>query len=191
MVELPRRGRLRLGKWLEHGRDSDPARQTCGSYLLLQLLQDKERLALQRIFRMLYLIQPEENFRQIWVGLQSMSRQNRASSLELLENILGPDQRSRVMALVEPGSKRQRLARSGSDLAEVTLEYSELLSQMGRDQSRSLNGLAMYHAGEIELEPKGTDHSFVRERALAMIKLTPGTRPRPNSGLGVAVAADV
>ncbi|MBW2726747.1 MAG: hypothetical protein JRE71_20395 [Deltaproteobacteria bacterium] len=172
--------------WLEHGREADSSRQTCGSYLLLQLLHDKERLALQRIFRMLYLIQPEENFRHIWLGLQSASRQGRASSLELLDNILGAQQRQSVMALVGSGSTRERLEQSGSDLADVVLEYSELLVHIGRDQSRALNGLAMYHASEIGLDEAGSTGLSLREQALALIEEMPEFRPgpRPESLVG-------
>ena len=184
--------------WLEDGRARDEARQTCGSYLLLQLLEDKERLAMQRIFRMLYLIQPEENFIHIWSGLQSMSRRDRASSLELLENVLGAEQRRVVVALVESGPKRERLRRTGNRLSEAPLDYSELLSQIGRDDSRTLHGLAMYHADEMgldldfeqyvfETQPDGARMS-VREQALALIGRPPDG---PTFPLGAAVAADV
>jgi hypothetical protein len=171
--------------WLADGRDADEDHQTCGSFLLLQLLEDKERLALQRIFRMLYLIQPEEDFRRIWVGLQSGNHKEQSSSLELLENILGPDQRRVVLALVEPGDPRERLERAGSPLARAPLEYPELLAEIGRDQSRALNGLAMYHADEIELDfdeahliPSfGQKRPAIREHALALIAATPENRP--------------
>jgi len=163
--------------WLEQGRESEPARQTCGSELLLQLLKDKERLALQRIFRMLFMIQPEENFRDIWMGLQSTSRRDRASSIELLDNILGAEQRVTVGALVGSGSVRERLGKSGSDLAGVRLEYSELLAQIEGDQSRVLSGLAMYHAGEIEVALPRADVLLMREQGLAMIEEMPEVRP--------------
>ena len=153
---------------------------------------------MQRIFRMLYLIQPEENFIHIWSGLQSMSRRDRASSLELLENVLGAEQRRVVVALVEPGPKRERLRRTGNRLSEAPLEYSELLSQIGRDDSRTLHGLAMYHAdemgldidfGQIVFEPQveGSRMS-VREQALALIERLPDGPAFP---LGAAVSADV
>jgi AAA family ATP:ADP antiporter len=163
--------------WLEQGRESEPARQTCGSELLLQLLKDKERLALQRIFRMLFLIQPEENFRDIWMGLQSTSRRDRASSIELLDNILGSEQRLTVGALVGSGSVGERLRKSGSNLADVRLEYSELLAQIEGEQSLVLSGLAMYHAGEIEVALSGADVLLMREQALAMIEEMPEIRP--------------
>jgi hypothetical protein len=163
--------------WLEQGRESEPARQTCGSELLLQLLKDKERLALQRIFRMLFLIQPEENFRDIWMGLQSTSRRDRASSIELLDNILGSQQRVIVGALVDSGSVPERLRKSGSNLADVRLEYSELLAQIEGDRSRVLSGLAMYHAGEIDVALPGADVLLMREQALAMIEEMPEFRP--------------
>jgi AAA family ATP:ADP antiporter len=163
--------------WLEQGRETEPARQTCGSELLLQLLKDKERLALQRVFRMLFLIQPEENFRDIWTGLQSTSRRDRASSIELLDNILGPQLRVTVGALVGSGSVRERLEKSGSDLAGVRLEYSELLAQIEGDQSRVLGGLAMYHAAEIEVARPSADALSMREQALAMIEEMPEVRP--------------
>ena len=125
---------------------------------------------------MLFLIQTEENFRDIWMGLQSTSRRDRAGSIELLDNILGSQLRVTVGALVGSGSVRERLGKSGSELAGVRLEYSELLAQIEGDQSRVLGGLAMYHAAEIEVARPSADILSMREQALAMIEEMPEVR---------------
>ncbi len=145
---------LRLLHWqacLQQGFAEDSSRETCGSRLLLELLADKERLAVQRIFRLLYLLHPEENFRRIWLGLQSLSPSSRASSLELLDNLLPPNVGRAVLALVDRASPRERLISARSELAQQNLEYAALLGELIDDASTGLCGLAMYHVAELGL----------------------------------------
>ena len=100
----------------------------------------------------------------------------------------------------EPGSNRERLERTGSDLTNISLDYSEMLAQMSRDESRTLNCLAIYHATELGLELQFDEQVFasqadsarlsIRERALALIEKMPEFRPEPGAVPGKSLAAD-
>jgi hypothetical protein len=143
---------LQLLYWeaeLMRGSEDDPARKTAASELLLQFLSDKEDLAAERLFRLLYLLQPKENFRRIWSGLQARDRRIRDHSQELLDNLLPADLSSSVLALVEEGSPANRLKRASPALANRQLEYRSLLAEIGTDRSTALRGFALYHLAEL------------------------------------------
>ena len=177
----------------EHGRE--PARKTIGGALLLELLRDKERLATRRVFLLLDLLHDEADFREIWTGLESDARTSRASGLELLENVLPPDQRRAVLALISHEPPARRWVASGSRRAEAPLSYARLLEQLARDESTALNAFALYHMAELRLELRPEAEAILtaqdvegdwaqarqgpfaklRERALELIENLPGS----------------
>ncbi len=143
---------LQLLYWeaeLTRGLEENPSRKTAASELLLQFLSDKEDLAAERLFRLLYLVQPKENFRRIWSGLRAQSPRVRDHSQELLDNLLPADLGASVLALVEGGLPADRLRRASRTLADRRLEYASLLAEMALDQSTALRGFALYHSAEL------------------------------------------
>ena len=108
-------GVFRVLHWrgvLESGARELPARATPGHELLVQLLKDKEAQAIERLLRLLALQHRGEDFRDIYRGLRSRDARQRASSRELLENLLRPPLRNPILAIVErglrPGAARRR-----------------------------------------------------------------------------------
>ena len=151
-MELSIERGLQLLYWeaeLTRGLEESPLRKTAASELLLQFLRDKEDLATERIFRLLYLVQPKENFRRIWSGLKSQAPRVRDHSQELLDNLLPTDLGTSVIALVEGGLPAERLRRASRTLADRQLEYASLLAEMALDQSKALRGFALYHSAEL------------------------------------------
>ena len=119
-------------------RSADPLR--AGHHLLLDLVRDKERHAQQRAFMLLELLYGED-FDDIDRGLRSKKPKTRASSLELVENILRPPLRARVLALV------------GDDAPTATPPtYEQALAEMFATGGSTMRTLAQYRAVELGLD---------------------------------------
>ena len=125
-----------------------PAHRTKAGELLQKLLRDKEIEGADRLFLVLGLLHPSERFTRIQRGLASANAKARASSRELLENVVLPPLRERVLAVVDDVGDRDRLLRIGAERAEAT--YGALLGAM-IDQGGELGVLAAYHASELGL----------------------------------------
>ena len=117
---------------------ADPLR--AGHHLLVDLVRDKERHAQQRLFMLLELLYGE-HFEDIERGLRSKKPKTRASSLELVENILRLPLRGRVLALV--GDREPE---------EPLLRYDEALAEMLQNGGSTMRTLAQYRAMELGLE---------------------------------------
>ncbi len=70
--------------------------------LLLDLLQDKERRAVERVFRVLSLLFPGGRLEQVYLGARSESPRRREAAREVLVELLPPPWRERVLMVLEP-----------------------------------------------------------------------------------------
>jgi hypothetical protein len=153
-TEATMAGVFRLAHWrslLEQGAKRRPGRSTPGHDLLIQLLRDKEEQAIERLFRLLALRHRGEDFKGIYRGLQSSDPRARASSRELLENVLDPALRGPVLAVVDDGGDAARLARAGTAYVPEALEYEDVLSLILQTGGESLRCVAAHHVGELRL----------------------------------------
>jgi hypothetical protein len=147
-------GVFRVVHWrsvLERGAREAPGRSTPGHALLVQLLRDKEQQAVERVFRLLALHHRREDFKQIYRGLRSSDPRARASSRELLENVLEPRRRSALLAIVDDAGDEGRLDRAGDLYAPAPLGYEEVLSLVLERAGESLRCVAAHHVGELGL----------------------------------------
>jgi hypothetical protein len=141
---------------LAHARllEATPAHRTTVAELLQKLLRDKETEGIDRLFLVLGLLHPAERFARIQRGLSSANVKARASGRELIENVLTPPLRDRVLALVDDVSDRERLSRLGTERTEDS--YRALLAAM-IEQGGELGVLASYHATELGFRDSGRD----------------------------------
>ena len=135
---------------LARGAADEPRRKTPGHSLLVALLHDKERNARGRLFRLLGVLYPYEDFAQILRGLGG-NPENRATSIELIENILNEPLRSAVLALVDDGADEQRLAQAAPYHEVLDLDYDSLLRQLTESNSEAVREVTRYHAAELDL----------------------------------------
>jgi ATP/ADP translocase/HEAT repeat protein len=140
---------------LVRGAGEQPQRATPGHSLIVMLLQDKERHAVERVFRLLGLTFRREDLRSIHRGLGNANPKVRAGSRELLENLLAPPLRESVLALVDDVEDERRLAGLRPDLASASIEYEAVLTLLLNAPRRTLHSLATYHAGELGLTMNG------------------------------------
>jgi hypothetical protein len=182
-------GVFRLVHWrsvLERAARGREERATPGHGLLVQLLQDKEAQAVERLFRLLALQHRGEDFKGIYRGLRAAEARARASSRELLENLLLPPLRGPVLAIVDEAPDASRLARAGDLYVPEPLGYEDVLRLILDRGGESLRCVVAHHIGEVglvALRPRlerlrGSGASFflarVVERALAAFPPGPG-----------------
>lgn len=139
---------------LIHGLIDDPVRKTVGHALLHDLLRDKERNARGRLFRILSLLHPSEDFVQIYRSL-GYSKELHATGVELIESILREPVRSAVLGLVDDGHDETRLERAGGYYKPQKLTYNELLAELCKADSESVREVAQFHAAELGLSEAG------------------------------------
>ena len=147
-------GAFRALHWrlaLEGGAAQVPARNTPGHGLLAQLLRDKEAQAIERLLRLLALQYRGEDFRDIHRGLRSRDARARASSRELLENLLRPPLRAPILALVGDEPDAARLSGAGELYPARPLDYEAALERMLDEGGEALRCIAAHHVGELGL----------------------------------------
>ena len=140
---------LRLESTLSATQKKDARLHTTGGELLVDLLRDKRALARGRLFMMLGLMYPREDFRAIETGLSSRIATDHASAEELIETLLtGSVARGMLGLSIDDSVSAQKIAANSSTLPE-TADYAALLRLAVRDGSQSVRAVAIYHAGEI------------------------------------------
>lgn len=145
---------FRLLHWrvvLELGAQAEPRRATAVHGLLAALLRDKERHAVERIFRLIALRLRGENLQDVHRGLRNADPRLRASSRELLEHLLRPPLRGPVLALVDEAPAPERIAQGGRFYRPSPLDYEGLLATLLDAPGDTLRTLAVHHAGELGL----------------------------------------
>lgn len=195
--------RWRLEVALAGAQADDPSRATLGGELLAELLRDKRELAVGRLFKLLGLMRPSEDFGVIEAGLVSDDRNERASAQELLESLLPRDRSRPLLALVRasvtgpsPGAAGSAAPRAasvpplgpasstssasasaaatpatsssasssadpaagvsavpvdGAATGGLARAYADILQGICDSGSRTLQAVALYHAGELGL----------------------------------------
>ncbi len=146
---------------LLQGAREDPKKGTRGHDLLVTLLQDKEAHAVERIFRLLGLRHRSQDFLRIHRTLDRRSAKLRASSRELLENLLEPPLREAVLALVEDLPLEEKLSRGAAHYQPERRSYDDVLDSLLDEPSDTVRSLAAHHVGEL-----GLTHLGGRLRAL-------------------------
>lgn len=109
-------------------------------HLLCDLVRDKEIHATQRLFLLLELLY-REDLEGVWRGLRSKDEKARASGLELVENLVKPPIRARLLSLVGDA------APSGAP----ALSYEQALREILAKGGSTMRTLAGYRAAELGL----------------------------------------
>lgn len=110
-----------LDRWqnLVRGAREEPRYRTAGHLLLANVLLDKMRNAEDRLFRVLGLAHPLEDFVQIYRDLLGGRRDARAIALELVGNVLVDPVRTAVIGLVDDIPDELRMEAAGPYPASV------------------------------------------------------------------------
>lgn len=147
-------GSLRLLEWreaLQRGAIEQPARATAVHELLLHTLDQKESHAKERLFRLLGLLHPTEDWERIYRGLDSPRPPERASSHELIEALLQPPLRDALLGFVDHLPDTERLRRGAEFNVPRSWRYEDVLVEFLERGSLGLRCITLYHVGELEL----------------------------------------
>jgi len=134
---------------LSAGASETPERETPGHTLLCRLMRDKRSHAIGRLFRLLGLAYPGESFSAAYRGITSDRADLRASSVELLDNVLPARFRAAVIGLVDDLSVHERLGRAGDYHSPSGLDYDALLTDLVAGRESAVRHAAAYHMGEL------------------------------------------
>ncbi|HEX4339593.1 MAG TPA: HEAT repeat domain-containing protein [Polyangiaceae bacterium] len=134
---------------LVHGAHRDPRRNTLGHTLLAKTLLDKAHNAEDRLFRVLGLAHPLEDFVQIYRDIVGGRRDARAIALEVVGNVLVDPIRTAVIGLVDDIPDELRLEAAGPYGEPVPDDYEELLAELLASKSEPVRAVAIYHVGEL------------------------------------------
>lgn len=137
---------------LERGAEAAERLRTPGHGLLVRVLRDKGEHTVERLFRLLGLKYPSEDFGAMLRGLGSDDGKRSSSALELLENILDAPLRDSVVALVAPElSPPERLAGAGAFHTPFEGGYREIMASLLNSSSVTILGTTVFHAGELRM----------------------------------------
>jgi ATP:ADP antiporter, AAA family len=149
---------------------------TPAAELLVAFLDEKRELAIARVFRLLHIIEPTQEFRIIHDALRGKDTKSKASSRELLENVVPSPLREGILAMVDDAQPRQKLkaareifdprgrelfdrvmarireSEDAENLRELGLVYADTLRSMLADPSLALRSIVGYHVAELGLE---------------------------------------
>lgn len=152
---------------------------TPASEILGALLSDKEAGALERVFRILKVIDPLEDFESLFSGLRSRDRRLRETGRELVIHVVPDPLRSGILAMLGDGQPEARLrdavrfhdpplrlrldravarlsiqdaAQRAEGQREFESVYVDSLRAMLLDPSDALRGVASYCIAELGLD---------------------------------------
>ncbi|MEP7121543.1 MAG: Npt1/Npt2 family nucleotide transporter [Byssovorax sp.] len=148
-------GTYQLIEWrlaLTRGVVEDPTRATAGNELIDAILRDRQDKAVERLFRLLGLVHPGEDWKRMFLGLKSGDAATQASSRELVEHILDQPLRGAVLGLVDDMPDVERFSVVEPLQKLEPLAYPDLLGALLGSGSETLQCLAAYHVGELGLE---------------------------------------
>ena len=77
--------------------------------LLVALLRAREKSALERVFRLMHVLKPQDDLQLIYESLRGQDATTRAASRELLEHLAPPELRSGLLPLMADMTDAQRL----------------------------------------------------------------------------------
>jgi len=138
--------------FLDDGARRLPARETATRKLLHDLLAEKEENAVERLFRVLALRYPGEDFRRLLREVRTGRCRTRAAGRELIENLLSGPARALTLALIDEKDDRSRLLALAAGRAPRAPTYRRLLAIIVQEEGDGMLGaLAARHASEMEI----------------------------------------
>ncbi len=120
--------------------------------LTLSLLERQEK-TMERIFRLLGLLYAHQDIHQAYYGLRSTRSQNRANTVEFLDNLLDPAIRKFLLPIIDQKvTLRQRVRKGRAFWKWKTMDREEALAELISAENRWLSACAMYAAGQLRLD---------------------------------------
>ncbi|HEX9619598.1 MAG TPA: hypothetical protein VF989_05665 [Polyangiaceae bacterium] len=145
---------LALRARVEEGLSPPPAGAEASGRILLGLLDDKRKQALERAFRFLQIAHRHEDIHAVSRAVGSSDRRVRAQALEFLDNLgldsTVPQNRTLLALVIDDLSPSERLARGSVLLPNPPRSHDEAMLLMLEDEDEVLSSVAAYHALHLD-----------------------------------------
>jgi ATP:ADP antiporter, AAA family len=127
----------------------------CAELLATALAEDIER-ALERVFRILHILEPTRSFRTLFSAVRNGDPDIRAKGRDMLEHLAPPALKRALLALVEEGPTSSRLTQPlGFELARVSVRALRLAPPSGSHDARFEHELLATLAECLKEEQRG------------------------------------
>ncbi|MCA9617513.1 MAG: hypothetical protein KC731_00740 [Myxococcales bacterium] len=144
------RTRLAIG---HHAAKSSPS-----GHVLVALLKEKERHAIERLFRLLGLMNPSQDLALIYSGLLRADPKERAASREILAHTLDRELRTAILVLVDDLDDADKLSRLPG--GQPALTEDDAVRRLATDHSEAIRLIAGHHLAELRGPAKGASVAF-------------------------------
>jgi ATP:ADP antiporter, AAA family len=168
---------------------------------VLQAMQHSMEQELERIFRLIALLLPEDGLHDAYIGVRSSNPIVRANALEFLDNVLKPELRQVLVPLLDSQVTTAERIELANRFVGAPLETTEqAISTLLASEDNWLRSCAVYAVGALRLSSLGeelhrfddTDDPVLREsvrnarrRLAGEAEPTPAPEPPPTLGMGV------
>lgn len=119
--------------------------------LLARALQEKQRRAQGRIFRLLGMLHPPDDIAAVRSALSHTDARLRSGAIEYLDNLLTGDVRKRVMMLVEEMPDAERVRRGNAIFKTRVRDVEDTLAQLVHDDEEVIAAAAIQAVERREL----------------------------------------
>lgn len=125
--------------------DEQELSKTSSSDLLGELLVEKRRHAIERVFRALGILHPRADMRSVHDAIMSIDDERRGAAQEILEHLVPADLRIPLLAVIDQRDS------SSDHASRIYRTYEDLLRALLTDPSDSLRCVAAHHVAERRL----------------------------------------
>jgi ATP:ADP antiporter, AAA family len=143
---------------LTRGAQDSAERNTEAHSLLVSMLEDKERNAMERLFRTLALLFPDRELTTIYRGIQSGNKTMVANGREVLEEFLPAALKRAVLALTDDDAgDDERLSGAGEYYQRSRFTYEQVLRELLHSRGEFVRGLSVYQIEKLQLSDLAAD----------------------------------
>jgi len=133
--------------------------------LLQRALDDKLKRTLDRLYRLLGLLQPAEDFAAVRDAIEHGDPRRRAAALEYLDNVLGATVRKRVLPLLDESPIADKVRHALQILNTRPRAVEDALAQLVHDDDHVVAASAVQFAAEQRLSSLDDDLEYAAEHA--------------------------
>jgi ATP:ADP antiporter, AAA family len=147
---------------LRHNLQQHPAAEES---LLQRALDDKLKRTRDRLYRLLGLLQPSEDFSAVRDAIEHGDSRRRAAALEYLDNILGSTIRKRVLPLLDDTPVAEKVRHANQALSTRPRGVEDTLAQLVHDDDQVVAAAAVQFVAAQRLWALADDLTFAAGRA--------------------------
>ncbi|HWO20991.1 MAG TPA: hypothetical protein VNO30_19625 [Kofleriaceae bacterium] len=128
-----------------------PSASTSGSQLLVELLDERRRSALERAFRALAILYPRADLRSVHDAVLSDDEERSSAAREIIDHLIPLDLRRPLLTVIDDLTPEERRARLGPLAPGPFPTYEDFVAALLADASPMQRCIVAHHAAERRL----------------------------------------